>query len=641
MNKLLIIVIFLFSLPVFSKKLEKVSLQLHWKYQFEFAGFIAAKEKGFYKDVGLDVELKEFNDDIDVINEVLRGKSNYGVYNSSILLEYLKGKPIKLFASFFKRSAMILVVKPEIKSPKDLIGKTVMTSGEFKDFILMFKYMFWTQGVNIKNLILVKPSYNIDGFVNGDIDALSSFISDEPYKLDKLGVKYNILDPSDYGIYNLFMELFTSEKEARNHFNRTKLFKEASIKGWEYALENKDEIIGIIREKYRPDLSVDILENESMKIEKLILPFAYEVGSINKNFFKKQIKQVMKYYNIKNKRSLKDFIFVNQKEIKIIDYTLFLKVLLVFIFIFLVILLKQKQLKKYNKKLQLINKELKLNKIELLNQYNYNKKLMETLENKIRKEVKKSREKDKQMIQQSRLAQMGEMISMIAHQWRQPLASISNLSNALNIKAQLNVLDNDLIIKYSNEIQQYTQHLSLTIDDFKNFFKPNKEKEKTSYNEIIESALSIIETSIINKNIKIIKNLSSESYFMTYKNEVKQVVLNLIKNAEDILLEKKIKEPIISITTKEEHGNYILEVSDNGGGISEDIIDKIFDPYFSTKSSKNGTGLGLYMAKLIIEEHCNGKITVRNEVTKNCSNENKYFIIKGYSNTIVIFKIIL
>jgi len=118
--------------------LQKVSLQLHWKYQFEFAGFIAAKEKGFYHNAGLDVELKEYQTGMNVVDEVLSHRADYGVYNSSILLEYLKGKPIVLLASFFKRSALVLITQPSIHSPKDLVGKTVMSS-LVDDFALNFK----------------------------------------------------------------------------------------------------------------------------------------------------------------------------------------------------------------------------------------------------------------------------------------------------------------------------------------------------------------------------------------------------------------------------------------------------------------------------------------------------------------------
>ena len=198
---------------------------------------------------------------------------------------------------------------------------------------------------------------------------------------------------------------------------------------------------------------------------------------------------------------------------------------------------------------------------------------------------------------------------MIAHQWRQPLAAISSTSGGINLKAKLNKLDKDTAIELSSKISNYAQHLSSTIDDFRDFFKTNKEKKETTYDEILKSVLGIIETSITNKDIKLIKEFNSTKTFHTYPNEVKQVVLNLIKNAEDILLEKKIENPTITIETYDD----ILIVRDNAGGVPEDIIEKIFDPYFSTKTKKDGTGLGLYMSKTIIQEHCGGTLSVSND----------------------------
>ncbi len=231
---------------------------------------------------------------------------------------------------------------------------------------------------------------------------------------------------------------------------------------------------------------------------------------------------------------------------------------------------------------------------------------------KVKEEVAKNREKDKQKLLQSKLTQMGEMMSMIAHQWRQPLNAISTRCANLTIKSQLNKLNNELVLKEAMKIDEYSQNLSTTINDFRNFFKSNKEKEISNFTQLVKNVLTIIEISIINKNIKIIQNLNCEENFSTYQNELKQVILNLIKNSEDILLEKKIKDPFIKISSYYEKKQYILEISDNGGGIPENIKDKIFNPYFSTKMQKDGTGLGLYMSKTIVEEHCKGQLTVNN-----------------------------
>ena len=201
---------------------------------------------------------------------------------------------------------------------------------------------------------------------------------------------------------------------------------------------------------------------------------------------------------------------------------------------------------------------------------------------------------------------------MIAHQWRQPLNAISLTSGIIRMKAQRGKLEDTKAIELSNNIAEYSHHLSETINDFRDFFKSEKKAEETSYTEITQSVLKIIEESIINKQIELIKNFHCEDKFVSYPNELKQVVLNLIKNAEDILIEKEVKKPYIKIQTYKMNHKFVLELSDNGGGIPVSIINNVFDPYFSTKTQKDGTGLGLYMSKTIIEQHCNGELSVSN-----------------------------
>ncbi len=238
--------------------------------------------------------------------------------------------------------------------------------------------------------------------------------------------------------------------------------------------------------------------------------------------------------------------------------------------------------------------------------------LNKNLWNKVREEVSKNREKEKTMLHQSRLAQMGEMISMIAHQWRQPLSAISATCADLETKIMFNKYEKELFQEKLGNISGYSQHLSKTIDDFRDFYKSNKEKRLILPEEIFNSALNIVGASIENKNIEIQKDFICNEDISTYPNELKQVVLNLIKNAEDALLEKDIKNPIIILKTLKDKKYISLIVSDNAGGVPEEIIDNIFDPYFTTKEKRDGTGLGLYMSKIIIEDHCKGLIEVKN-----------------------------
>ena len=284
--------------------------------------------------------------------------------------------------------------------------------------------------------------------------------------------------------------------------------------------------------------------------------------------------------------------------LKELDHTYRLVLILFVIIFFIIMLFSILDIKREREKDEALQKVEKINL---------------QLEEKIKKAVEENRKKDQAMFQQSRLAQMGEMLSMIAHQWRQPLTAISSTASSLKLKATFEKVDKDTILKKSDDIVKYSKHLSSTIDDFRNFFKSNKIKTDTDLNEVVNSVLNIVEHSLKNSGISIEVELKCNKIFQSYPNEIKQVLLNLIKNAEDVFKEKNIKEPKIVIKTYEKYGLAIMEVQDNAGGVPENIKEKIFDPYFSTKIKKDGTGLGLYMSKIIIEEHCNGKIEVTNK----------------------------
>ncbi|MEA1983265.1 MAG: ATP-binding protein [Campylobacterota bacterium] len=244
--------------------------------------------------------------------------------------------------------------------------------------------------------------------------------------------------------------------------------------------------------------------------------------------------------------------------------------------------------------------------------------LNRNLDIRVQAEVLKNKRKEEQMFAQSRLAQMGEMISMIAHQWRQPLSAISSTAANIETKIELEIFDvstqegrafqNEYFLQKLDSIGGYVDNLTRTIEDFRNFYKPNKSSVKSTLREINQKALGIIRASLETDKIEVLFDCKSDKTIEMYDGEMMQVVLNIFKNSQDNFKEKNIKKPQILIETDES----ILKISDNGGGISEEVLEKIFDPYFSTKSEKNGTGLGLYMSKIIVEEHHNGKLLVEN-----------------------------
>ena len=266
--------------------LDKVRLQLQWKHQFEFAGFYAAKEKGFYTDAGLDVELIEFDTGMDPTERVLNKDVQFAVGYSSIISEYLEGKPIVLLANFFKYSPIAIVAQPHIKTPKNLVDKKVMGISNSVDDITLLM-MLDKFGVNPDSIVNVPPNYSVDAFVNGSVDAMVVFTTNEVFQIESAGKKYNLFDPTVYGAEYYDVNLFTSQAELKNNPSRVKRFREASIKGWEYALQNQSEIINLIREKYNSqNKSKKSLAFEAKQIWNIMMPKVYAIGSIDEQRLK-------------------------------------------------------------------------------------------------------------------------------------------------------------------------------------------------------------------------------------------------------------------------------------------------------------------------------------------------------------------
>jgi len=960
--KQLVYILFLLSMFVVSlnaKELEKVSLQLQWLNQFQFAGYYVAKEKGFYKDVGLDVEIKEFNSGIDVAKDVTLQKSTYGIGRSSLILKISDDIKIKLLSAIFQSSPSVFIStkKSEISNIKDFKDKRIMmTNDEVNDVSL--RAMLTQNHLSIKNIKILKHSFNIDDLINNKTDLMASYISNEPYLLKQKGVDINIFDPKKYGFDFYSDILFTSNHEILNHKQRAIKFNNASLKGWRYAFSHIDETVDMILKKYNSqNKSKEALLYEAKELKKLAYYKTKKIGYIDivklqrmydiynvmalvsteikvsdllvrddkKEYFKDKrsikicvmpdnlpyseiskgkyigmsadyldlvskrtnitftlvptknwieslkyvenrkcdllpivvktpsrteylnftdivfstplviatkntevyisdIKKILDkrlgvakghsyiellksiYPNIKlvevntNKEGLKKVangtiyamigdlasmayeiqrnntnnlkisgsiddgldirmgvrnddipLFntlnkaidsISEKEIqsiynkwisveykKRIDYTLVIIISIFFIIMILFGIYRHRELNRHNKNLQetqdnfnlgqeiasigiwifnhklktltwtdgvhmifgtdknsfkvtsesffsfvhaedkekvsiayrdaiknhipyfvehriiLDNSEIKYVEersnnfydtdgnilksigtvLDVTDRKRVQRKLSElnsTLEYRVEEEVKNSRYKDQQMLHQSRLAQMGEMISMIAHQWRQPLGAISATAIDMKIQMELETFDSsndddiklchDYFMNSLNNIDGFVKGLTSTIDDFRNFYKPNKESLLSDINSPLNTALKIVRQNLASKEIEIEEEYDVKKDVEMFKNELVQVFLNILKNAQDNFIERGIEDAKIKISTQNLPTGVILEVCDNGGGIPEDIIDKIFDPYFSTKDEKNGSGLGLYMSKMIVEEHHHAKLRVFN-----------------------------
>jgi diguanylate cyclase (GGDEF)-like protein/PAS domain S-box-containing protein len=260
---------------------ETIDLQLRWHHQFQFAGYYAALQQGYYHQAGLDVVIHEGTPEKIAINEVLQGHAQYGVASSELILARLKGEPLVLLAAIYQHSPVVLVSRKQtgIFSPSDLIGKKVMMLGSYVE--ADFANMFNNEHINAKDIQIIPSSFDIQDLVTGKVDAFQSYISNEPYLLKKLGVEFSVLNPRNYGVDFYSDMLFTSENEIKQHPERVKAFLNASLQGWQYALAHPQEIIALLKNQYQIPKSKEHLEFEATAIRPLILSNLVEMGHVN------------------------------------------------------------------------------------------------------------------------------------------------------------------------------------------------------------------------------------------------------------------------------------------------------------------------------------------------------------------------
>ncbi len=306
-----LLLLLLFNSILLGQNNEKVSLQLLWKHQFEFAGFYMAKEKGFYKDVSLEVELKEFNFGDDITKLVENEKSTFGISYSNIILDKSNGANVVLLNSIFQSSPHVLVSlnSSGINSLEDFKNKKIMIENNAIITAPLIS-MLYSENIKLSDMNIIKPSFNINDLINNRVDIFSAYISNEIFKLDNKNIKYTIWNPSDYGFDFYNDILFTSSKVLNNNPNLVKNFQHASLKGWEYAFNNIDETVELILAKYNTQNKTRAgLIYEANRLKELAYKNNKKLGDISKE----KIQRIYDIYNLmgltKNKIDLDTFIY--------------------------------------------------------------------------------------------------------------------------------------------------------------------------------------------------------------------------------------------------------------------------------------------------------------------------------------------
>ncbi|SMN01030.1 diguanylate cyclase (GGDEF domain) with PAS/PAC sensor [uncultured Candidatus Thioglobus sp.] len=404
--RVIFVLFLLICLPVGA--LEKVSLRLLWLHQFEFAGFYIAKEKGFYAEAGLEVDISQHNFKVSTVDEVVQGKIDYGVGRITLLKQRSEGKKVILLKSIFQTSPLVLLGKKsqQLSSIQDIKNKRVMTNKDTAGS-LAFRSMLSANKIDFdKDIIHIPHSYDIQSLVNNEVDLISAYVYNEPYYLSKLGIEPIYFSPNDYGFEFYADILFTSEHELNNHPARVKKFIQASIKGWQYAFANIDESAKLIYDKYNSqNKSLEAFIYEGEKLKAMALYKNRPFGDISIDRLKTTY-DIYRSMGLVNKDlNYADFVYQDPKtnwqkihgfvgrHIGIERLIWGFGVLLLFILAVIV----------WNRMLQ--------KKVSLV--------------------VGQKLENERLIFRQNRIKEMATMMSGIAHQWRQPLNAIS--TSILNI----------------------------------------------------------------------------------------------------------------------------------------------------------------------------------------------------------------
>ena len=914
MIKKYILFLFVFLSSLFANELKQVSLQLQWKYQFQFAGFIMAKEKGYYKEIGLDVDIKEWSKNVDMVKETINGNSSYAMVRPSSLINVGNGDDISFLAAIFQSSPLIILAnkKSKIKTIKDFENKRLMTTGDLNNDASVISMMF-SQGINVKNITMQNPTFNVKDLLDNKTDLVASYISNEPYVLSEMGGEPLIFNPKDYGFDFYNDILITSNKYLNENPNEVKEFKDASLKGWEYAFSNIEEAVELILKKYNTqNKSKDALIYEAKELKKLAYFETDKIGKIEKNKLEKiydvykllgLTKGTINYdnliFNSNNLLTNKEKAYLNKKksftycidpnwmpfekiedekhiglsaqyiklfseklgvdfkliptdswaqtiefaknrtcdlialaaetnsrkewfnfttaylkvplvivtkldvpfinypstlknkklgvtkayafgellrtkypylniidvediddglkkvargeiygyigtiatveyifqdkyynELKIsgkfdenlehgvavrnddlsllnvlnktihnlnteqkqtilndsisltvkkgMDYSLVYKILFVVFILIIFFIYKQYLLKKslndindvinatieglvlskngicidanqsaleifgFKEKEELMGRtvfdffseesmELITKRYKSSNTQAYEAILLRNdgskfyalvrgynLKNRNLRvssliDISHLKSQERLLVEQSKMAALGEMLSNIAHQWRQPLAAISASSTGMILQKEHKLLSDEDFFNSCNTINNYSQYLSKTIDDFSNYAKGDTVTKEFNLKEETQKFLLLVDSFV--KDYQIIVDLDSDEsiYINGYPNELIQCLINLFYNSKDVFLQNENQDKkYIQIIQKADKDFASIIFRDNGGGILDEVIDKIFEPYFTTKHKSQGTGIGLHMTYNLIVNSMNGFIEVEN-----------------------------
>jgi len=624
LNKLFVFFLFfiIFQNLAFAEN-KKISLQLTWLHQFQFAGYYMAKEMGYYDDIGIDLEIKEYTYETKITDAVVNKEVDFAVGRSSIIIDKINGQDIVALGAIFQSNPLMLLVREDsgITSIEDFKNKKIMIANvsQYRASIIA---MLNANGIATRDVELIPHSFDINDLINNKVDAMASYLSNEPLTMDDRNIEYRVFHPKDYGFDFYGDILFTTSSFIKENPKLTRKFYEASIKGWKYAFNNIIKTSEVIYQKYNTQNKSFInyvKEGEILK-KMTYVPVEGEQGDLISHpslglLQKDKLEEIVGVYKVmglvykdlNTKEFIYEFNHPKMLGFHLSKQEIYFGSLFALMFLFVVFYSNKK------KKWLMTKNELE-----------------EILESQ-RRELNKN---NRLLMVQSKLAAVGEMLSNIAHQWRQPLSSITSNMSHLQIRAEIDEhISKEILFASIHSVNNQCRYLSETIDDFRSFFDNHSSNIGLfDIKDAIEKTQNLTKDSYRFNNINIITDLDNCN-IVDNQNTFIQSMLNIFNNTKDAFVLKNISEEdrFFFITMNIVSNTVVIRFTDSAGGIDEDILDCVFEPYFTTKHKAKGTGLGLYMTHQIIVNHLKGIIIVSN---KEFDYENKKY--KGAEFTITI-----
>jgi len=573
----------LFSL-LYASNLQSVKLELKWKHQFQFAGYYMAKEKGFYKDAGLDVEIIDGHYK-NTIKDIEAGKVDFAITTSVLVYEAIKGKKLVALASIFQNSPFVWVVRKDsgIKTLKDFEGKILMhPKGSLDDIDLMA--MLKINNINLSKIKFVSTTYNMQDLLDKKCDVFSGYISNEPYELEKLGIEYRLFKPVEYGIDFYGDTLFTSSKMLNKNPDLVKKFRNASLKGWKYAFDNMEESVHLVHDKYNNEFSLSHLRYEAMVLKQQSLYPFIAIGTMDMQRWKVIAETFKSFGYIKSSKIPDNFMYdehANELKNSIIKWVL-TSIIILFILSTIVTILFRKHNRYLNKIVLEKTKELKF----------HEKHLEEEVKNRTKKLEVAMRIKS-------------DFLANMSHEIRTPLNAIIGFVDILyksekdeQKQKKLKIINESgySLLTIINDILDFSK-----IDSNKLLIEKNPLNIRESFTNTVNLFSSKAQENKITLNLDIDENLPKQMLNDVVR--IKQIFSNLLSNA--IKFSEKNSKIDILLKYKKDTKELYCEVKDYGVGIAKDKIDDVFESFVQEDSSTTrkygGTGLGLSISKALVE----------------------------------------